>query len=139
MSTHGETLRKWLAKRIPGDLCGLQLGEDWNRVTMVNRVDTRAGTINTVARIDHADAAEAMATACLFSVAPALAEEVLLLRERTKKAEAERDAMRAAVREYIAADDAWGAAADQGEDPMEPERVKRARKRLGELSREGGR
>lgn len=75
-----ETLRGWLAARIPGDLRGLQLGEDWNRMTMVSRIDTRAGTLNTVARIDHADAAEALATASLFAVANALAEEVLLLR-----------------------------------------------------------
>lgn len=92
-----ETLRGWLAARIPGDLRGLQLGEDWNRMTMVSRIDTRAGTLNAVARIDHADAAEALATACLFAVAPALAEEVLLLRERVEKAEAERDALRAAA------------------------------------------
>lgn len=95
MSTHDKMLREWLAKRIPGDLCGLQLGQGCNRVTMVNRVDTRAGSINTVARIDHADAVEAMATACLFAAAPAVAEEVLRLR-------AEREALYLAVGNLLA-------------------------------------
>jgi hypothetical protein len=145
-----DTLREWLATRIPGDLRALQLGEDWNRVTMVSRINTRASTLDTVAHIQHQDAVEALATACLFAVAPALAEEVLRVRSqrdemlaRAEKAEAERDAQRAAMQKFLTAQDAFEKARREGEHPdrfgLLFRRYHSARERLRALVGEGGR
>jgi hypothetical protein len=131
-----ETLRGWLDHGVLGPLVSIRFADEPGRPRFVCKINGES--VERVAKIECDDSAS-VATAHLFAAAPEVAEEVLLLRERTEKAEAERDAMLAAVREYIAADDAWGAAVDRCGASTEPRRVKRARKRLSDLSREGGR
>lgn len=140
-----DTLREWLATRIPGDLRALQLGEDWNRVTMVSRINTRASTLDTVAHIQHQDAVEALATACLFAVAPALAEEVLRVRAQRDEMLARAEKAEAVAREYLATIDAANAylaeATLERDDPTYTALIvaeQAAESRLRDLAGEGG-